>query len=67
MPLLEMYTKGIRFATGRCHARPAIEPLLDLIRAGSFQPERVTRETASWDEAAEAVAGHSGKLVINRS
>ena len=67
VPLLEMYTKGIRFATGRCHARPAIEPLLDLIRAGSFEPERVTRETASWDEAAEAVAGHSGKLVINRS
>ncbi len=66
VPLLEMYTKGIRFMTGRAHARPAIEPLLDLVRAGDFRPERVTRETASWDDALEAVAGHSGKLVITR-
>ena len=61
-----MYTKGIRFATGRAHARPAIEPILELVRARSFQPELVTRETATWDEAAEAVAGHGGKLVISR-
>ena len=66
VPLLEMYTKGIRFHTGRCHARPAMEPILDLVRAGTFEPERVTRETATWDEAAEAVAGHGGKLVITR-
>jgi alcohol dehydrogenase len=66
VPLLEMYTRGIRFHTGRVHARPAIEPVLELVRAGRFQPELVTRETASWDEAAEAVAGHGGKLVITR-
>jgi alcohol dehydrogenase len=66
VPLLEMYTNGIRFHTGRCHARPAMEPLLDLIREGKFKPELVTHETASWDDAAEAVAGHSGKLVISR-
>ena len=66
VPLLEMYTKGIRFETGRVHARPAIEPILELVRSGAFRPELVTRETASWDEAAEAVAGHGGKLVISR-
>jgi alcohol dehydrogenase len=66
VPLLEMYTRGIRFHTGRVHARPAIEPVLDLVRSGRFKPELVTRETASWDEAAEAVAGHGGKLVISR-
>jgi threonine dehydrogenase-like Zn-dependent dehydrogenase len=66
VPLLEMYTKGIRFETGRAHARPAMEPILDLVRAGSFEPEHVTRETATWDDAAEAVAGHGGKLVITR-
>jgi threonine dehydrogenase-like Zn-dependent dehydrogenase len=66
MPLLEMYTNGIRFHTGRCHARPAMEPLLELIREGKFKPEVVTHETASWDDAADAVAGHSGKLVITR-
>ncbi len=67
IPLLEMYTKGIRFHTGRVHARPAIEPILELVRDGSFRPELVTRETATWDEAAEAVAGHGGKLVITRA
>jgi alcohol dehydrogenase len=61
-----MYTRGIRFHTGRVHARPAIEPVLELVRTGRFQPELVTRETAGWDEAAEAVAGHGGKLVITR-
>ena len=66
VPLLEMYTKGIRFETGRVHARPAIEPILDLVRDGGFEPQLVTRETATWEDAAEAVAGHRGKLVITR-
>ncbi len=67
MPLLEMYTNGIRFHTGRVHARPAIEPVLELVRNGRFQPEFVTAETATWEDAAEAVAGHRGKLVISRT
>ncbi|MDP9190028.1 MAG: alcohol dehydrogenase catalytic domain-containing protein [Actinomycetota bacterium] len=66
LPLLEMYTKITRFDTGRCHARPAMEPLLDLVRGGKFRPEQVTAETARWEDAAEAVAGHRGKLVISR-
>lgn len=66
MPLLEMYTRGIRFHTGRCHARATMEPILELIRDGSFEPELVTHETATWDQALEAVAGHEGKLVITR-
>jgi alcohol dehydrogenase len=61
-----MYTKGITFATGRVHARPAMEPVLELIREGSFRPELVTVQTASWDDAPEAVAEHSAKLVISR-
>jgi alcohol dehydrogenase len=66
VPLLEMFTKGIRFHTGRCHARPAMELLLDLVRAGRFKPQEATAETAGWDDAPEAVAGHRGKLVISR-
>jgi threonine dehydrogenase-like Zn-dependent dehydrogenase len=66
VPLLEMFTKGIRFHTGRCHARPAMEPLLDLIRSGKFKPELITGETASWDDAAEALASHRSKLVNSR-
>jgi threonine dehydrogenase-like Zn-dependent dehydrogenase len=66
VPLLEMYTKGIRFTTGRPHARESMPRILELVRDGSFHPERVTRETAAWDDAAEAFAAHSAKLVITR-
>lgn len=66
VPLLEMYTKGIRFHTGRVHARPAMEPIMELVRGGRFKPELVTGETATWDDAPEAVAGHRSKLVISR-
>jgi threonine dehydrogenase-like Zn-dependent dehydrogenase len=66
MPLFGMYTKGIHFHTGRAHARPAMEPILELVRAGSFKPELVTGETAAWDDAAEAFAAHRSKLVISR-
>jgi threonine dehydrogenase-like Zn-dependent dehydrogenase len=66
VPLLEMYTKGITFVTGSPQARPAMPRILELIRSGSFRPELVTRETAGWQEAAEAVASHRGKLVISR-
>jgi len=66
VPLLEMYTKGIRFQTGRPHARPSMPRILDLIRDGTFHPELVTGETATWDDAADAVINHSSKLVITR-
>jgi threonine dehydrogenase-like Zn-dependent dehydrogenase len=66
MPLLEMFTKGIRFHTGRAHARPAMEPILDLVRSGAFKPELVTAETAAWEDAPEAIAGHRSKLVLSR-
>jgi threonine dehydrogenase-like Zn-dependent dehydrogenase len=61
-----MYTKGITFVTGSPQARPTMPRILELIRSGSFRPELVTRETAGWQEAAEAVASHRGKLVISR-
>lgn len=61
-----MFTKGVHFHTGRPHVRPSMEPILELIREGRFKPELVTHETATWDDAAEAVTNHDGKLVITR-
>ena len=43
-----------------------MERILGLVREGKFRPELVTRETAAWDDAAEAIAAHRGKLVISR-
>jgi alcohol dehydrogenase len=65
VPLLEMYTKGITFQTGRVHAGPAIPHVLELI-AGGWDPAPVTNRVASWDDAADALVAERGKLVVTR-
>jgi alcohol dehydrogenase len=66
LPLLEMYTRGITFITGRVNARAGIEPILALIEAGKLQPEKVTTEEAAWDDAIDALKAYTTKLVITR-
>jgi alcohol dehydrogenase len=65
VPLLEMYTKGITFQTGRVHAGPAIPAVLDLI-AGGWDPAPVTNRVAAWEDAADALVEERGKLVVTR-
>ena len=65
VPLLEMYTKGITFVTGRVHARPAIPTVLELISTGALDPVPVTRRTLAWDDA-EALPEERVKTVISR-
>ena len=66
VPLLEMYTKNITFITGRVHAREAMPEALALIADGRLDPEPVTSRHIAWDDAAEALAEHREKLVIER-
>ena len=66
MPVLEMYTAGVRFVTGRVAARPVIPPILDLVASGDVRPDKVTSNVAAWDEAPEAVLDEETKLVIER-
>src|SRR5438094_653942 len=67
MPLLEMYTKGITFRTGRVHARDAMPHVLALTAAGELHPELVTTRVVSWDDAADALRECDWtKLVIQR-
>jgi threonine dehydrogenase-like Zn-dependent dehydrogenase len=67
LPLLEMYTKGITFHTGRANAREAIPHVLALASSGALHPERVTSLTVAWEQAPEALAeGGWTKLVIER-
>jgi threonine dehydrogenase-like Zn-dependent dehydrogenase len=65
VPLLEMYTKGITFLTGRVHARPAIPTVLELISAGRLDPVPVTRRTLAWEDA-EALPEERVKTVVRR-
>jgi threonine dehydrogenase-like Zn-dependent dehydrogenase len=66
IPLLEMYTKNITFVTGRVHAREAMPEALALIADGRLDPEPVTGRHIAWDDAADALAEHREKLVIER-
>lgn len=64
IPLLEMYTYGITFITGRVDARPAIPRVLHLVTSGRLQPEKVTTQVVSWDEAPAALLEPVDKLVM---
>ncbi len=67
LPLLEMYTKCVTFTTGRVHARPAMEHVIELAAAGAIAPERIISHTVAWDDAADALAeGGWTKLVVER-
>ncbi len=67
LPLLEMYTKGITFHTGRANARPAMPHVLDLAARGLLHPELVTTRVAAWADAPDALLeGGWTKLVIER-
>ncbi len=67
LPLLEMYTKGITFRTGRANARSAMPHVLGLAASGHLHPELVTSRVVGWDDAPAALAdGAWTKLVIER-
>jgi threonine dehydrogenase-like Zn-dependent dehydrogenase len=67
LPLLEMYTKGITFRTGRVNAREAMPHVIALAAAGALAPELVTTRTVAWDDAADALRECDWtKLVIER-
>jgi threonine dehydrogenase-like Zn-dependent dehydrogenase len=67
LPLLEMYTKGITFTTGRVNAREAMPHVLELAAAGAIQPQRVTTRVVAWEDADAALAECDWtKLVIER-
>jgi threonine dehydrogenase-like Zn-dependent dehydrogenase len=67
LPLLEMYTKGITFKTGRVDARTAMPHVLELSASGALRPELVTSSVVDWADAADALLeGGWTKLVIER-
>jgi threonine dehydrogenase-like Zn-dependent dehydrogenase len=67
LPLLEMYTKGITFRTGRVHAREAMGHVLELAGAGAIHPELITTRVVAWADAGEALLERDWtKLVIER-
>jgi threonine dehydrogenase-like Zn-dependent dehydrogenase len=65
MPLLSMYTRGLRFVTGRVNARAVIPEILELIAAHCDLAPAVDRVVA-WDDAPQAWPAMTGKTVFTR-
>jgi len=66
MPLLPMYTRGVRFVTGRVNARAAIPAVLDLLAVGCDLSPAVDRVVA-WEDAPAVWPTMTGKTVFTRT
>lgn len=66
MPLLALYTRGVRFVTGRVSARAVIPDILELLGDGWDLSPAVDR-VVSWDDAPAAWPVLTGKTVFVRS
>ena len=66
MPLLPMYTRGVRFVTGRVNARAAIPAIIELLSSGcDFSP--AVEHVVPWDEAPSVWPAMTGKTVFTRA
>ncbi len=66
MPVLQMYTRGVRFVTGRVNARAAIPHVLELLAGGCDFGPAVDR-VVEWDDAPEVWPTMTGKTVFTRA
>jgi len=66
MPLLAMYTRGLRFVTARVNARAAIPEVLELVSAHCDLAPAVDRVVA-WEDAPQAWPAMTGKTVFTRT
>jgi alcohol dehydrogenase len=66
IPIMQMYMTSASLSAGRAPSRTLLEPVLELIASGAIDPSQVTSETATWDEAPEALLGYTTKLVVTR-
>jgi alcohol dehydrogenase len=67
LPLLDMFTQGVTFVTGRPHVRTLMPDVLDLVREGKFDPDPMTVNKVGWDDAAEALSDLRAKTVVERA
>ncbi len=66
VPLFDMYLSCVTYHSGPCQARPLLPALLELIADGRFDPQPVTSEVVSWEDAPAAYARLTTKTVIVR-
>jgi alcohol dehydrogenase len=67
IPLGKLYTLGIRFQIGRCHAAALLPEVMPLIEERRLRPGEVTTRLVDWEEAPAAFPEPAIKLVVRRS
>lgn len=66
LPLLAMYTRGVRFVTGRVNARAVIPEIVSVITGGcDLSP--VVEQVVPWEDAPSAWPTMTGKTVFTRA
>jgi alcohol dehydrogenase len=66
LPVGRMYTKGITFAAGRCHARAVLPDVVAAVAAGRLHTDRIVTRRVRWADAAAAMAEPTVKLLVER-
>jgi hypothetical protein len=64
MPVLPMYTRGVRFVTGRVNARTVLPTVIESLAAQDLSP--VVDRVVAWDDAPSAWPAMAGKTVFVR-
>jgi alcohol dehydrogenase len=67
VPLGRMYTKGVHFHAGRCHARHEIPAVAAAIAAGRLHGDVIATRRVGWKDAQTAMAEPAVKLVVDRT
>ena len=66
VPMLEMYTRGVRFVTGRVNARGDLPKVLALIAGGRLDPGVVTSAILPWEGVVDGLQADQTKPVFVR-
>jgi len=66
LPLLPMYTRGVRFVTGRVSARAVIPEILEVL-AGGCDLSPIVDRVVPWEDAPAAWPTMTGKTVFTRA
>jgi threonine dehydrogenase-like Zn-dependent dehydrogenase len=66
MPLFQLYTRGIRFITGRVDVRRDLPSMLDAIATRSLDLTTMATNVIPWNDAAAAWTEPATKLIVKR-
>jgi alcohol dehydrogenase len=66
VPLMRMYATDATLRLGVSHPRAVLPELLDFVERTGFAAERVTTLTADWEQAPQAYARRTTKVVLRR-